>query len=198
MINAAHALAAAACPRLDQHGITNTVRLAFEENSILIIAVIARHDRYTGLFHQRLGSILQPHGTDGLCRWADEGQPRRLDSVDKPGILREKAITRMDCLCAGFQCGFDDRLDIEIALRRKRRADANGLVGHFHMQRIGIRIRIDRHSGDTEFTRSADDPASYFPAIGNQYLLKHHSCPRGMRAENRFTLFLIPRSPSTF
>ena len=71
-VDAAHALAAAAGDRLDQHRIADLVGLALEELRILLLAVIARHHRHAGLLHQRLGAILQPHGADRIRRRADE------------------------------------------------------------------------------------------------------------------------------
>jgi hypothetical protein len=51
--------------------------------------------------------------------------------------------------------------------------DAHGLVGHFDMKRIGIRVGINRDSGNAQFTRRANDPTGDFSAIGNQYFFEH-------------------------
>ena len=63
-VDAAHAAAAAAGRRLDQHRIADLVGLLLEEFRVLPLAVIAGHDRHAGLLHQRLGAVLQPHGAD--------------------------------------------------------------------------------------------------------------------------------------
>ena len=80
-VDAAHALAAAAGDRLDQHRIADLVGLLLEEFRLLLVAVIAGHHRHAGLRHQRLGAVLQPHGADRGRRRADEddaGVARRL------------------------------------------------------------------------------------------------------------------------
>ena len=63
-IDPAHALAAASGPRLDEHRIADLGRPRGQETGVLLLAVIARHDGNAGLFHQRLGGILQPHGAN--------------------------------------------------------------------------------------------------------------------------------------
>ncbi len=104
-------------------------------------------------------------------RWADEDKPGGFNRVHETCIFGEKPIARMDSLCAGFLRSLYDRTDIQIALRRNGRADAHRLVGHLHMQRLGVGIGIDRDSDDAKLARRADDPAGNFSAIGNQYLL---------------------------
>ena len=51
MLDLAHALAAAAGPRLDQHGIADLARLGGEQHQFLRLAMIARHDGHAGLLH---------------------------------------------------------------------------------------------------------------------------------------------------
>src|SRR3546814_2375770 len=50
----------------------------------------------------------------------------------------------MDRFGAGLLRSRENRIDQEIRILRRRRADANGLVGLAHMQRLGIRVAIDR------------------------------------------------------
>ena len=58
LLDAPHALAAAAGNRLDQHRIADLVGLLAQEVRILLRAVIARHHRHAGLLHQ--GSSPRP------------------------------------------------------------------------------------------------------------------------------------------
>ena len=60
-----HALAATARAGLDQHGVAHAVSLLFQEGRVLLVAVVARHQRYVGLFHQGLGGRLAAHGGNG-------------------------------------------------------------------------------------------------------------------------------------
>src|SRR5262245_37257754 len=79
----------------------------------------------------------------------------------------------MHCFRAGLLAGLDDFLDREIALRRRRRADRHRLVRLAHMQRVGVRLGVDRHGLDAHGPRRPDDPAGDLPAIGDQDLLEH-------------------------
>ena len=95
-----HPLAAAAGHRLDQHRIADGIGRAGQMLRVLIRAMIARHHRHAGLFHQRLRGILQPHRPDRLRRRTDEDQPRRLDRLDEIGVFRQKPVAGMDRLGA--------------------------------------------------------------------------------------------------
>ncbi len=79
----------------------------------------------------------------------------------------------MDGFCSGIHGSFYDRLDIEIALRGRCRADMHRLIGHFDMQRIRVCIGINCDSDNAHFACGADNPAGNFSAIGNQYLFEH-------------------------
>ena len=47
------------------------------------------------------------------------------------------------------------------------------LVGHLHVNRIAIGIRIDRNRGDPHLARGFDDAAGDFATVGNQDFLEH-------------------------
>lgn len=55
------------------------------------------------------------------------------------------------------------------------RADMNGLIRLPYMQRIGIRIRIDRDSGDAHLLRGLDDTAGDLAAIGDEDFRNHRA-----------------------
>jgi hypothetical protein len=56
-------------------GIADAVGLALQQRRVLLGAVVARHQRHAGLFHQLLRLGLQAHGLDRRRRRADEHQP---------------------------------------------------------------------------------------------------------------------------
>jgi hypothetical protein len=66
-VDAAHALAATARPRLDQHRKADGDSPFGQKRSILVVAMIARNHRYPGLLHQRLCRILQAHSANGAA-----------------------------------------------------------------------------------------------------------------------------------
>ena len=65
-VNLAHTLAAAACNRLDQHGITNRLGLFRQAFERLILTQIAWSNRHTSIHHQLLGSVFQTHRADAF------------------------------------------------------------------------------------------------------------------------------------
>ena len=175
IVDAAHALAAAAGARLDQHRIADLARLAGEQHQPLVLAVIAGHHRHAGLLHQPLGGVLQSHGADRGRRRADEHQPGRGHLVDEAGVFRQEAVTGMDRLSAGRLGRGDDPVAAQIALADRRSADMHRLVGHLDMQRLRVGVRIDGDRRDAHPARRADDAAGDLAAVGDQDLGKHSS-----------------------
>ena len=49
-----------------------------------------------------------------------------------------------------FLRDLDNRVDPQVAVARRSRADAVGLVGHPNEQRVGIGVRIDRDGAHSE------------------------------------------------
>ena len=90
--------------------------------------------------------------------------------------LGEKAVARMHRFGAARFAGGDDLVDDEVALRRGRRADQHGVVGHFDMERVAVGLGIDRDGRNAHAARGLDDPAGDLAAIGNQDSLEHTRC----------------------
>ncbi|MNR14576.1 hypothetical protein D3C85_1310600 [compost metagenome] len=67
-----HALAATAGGGLEQHRVADDFGGGAEGLQILGLAMVARHQRHAGGFHQRLGGGLAAHGVDGAGRRAEE------------------------------------------------------------------------------------------------------------------------------
>src|SRR5262249_18860205 len=61
-VDATQATTAAAGCRLDENRIADLVGLLAQEFGVLALAVIAGHDRNTGLLHEALALVLKPHG----------------------------------------------------------------------------------------------------------------------------------------
>ena len=91
---------------------------------------------------------LVAHGGDRLSVRPDEDDPRLGQRLGKGGALGEKAIAWMHRLGAALAAGGHDLVDDQVALRGGRRADRDGGVGHFHMQRIAVCLGIDRDGFD--------------------------------------------------
>jgi hypothetical protein len=99
-IHHAHALAAAAGAGLEQHRVADAVGLAAQQRGVLVLAVIAGHQRHRGLFHQLLGRAA--HRADGRRRRADEDEAGLGAGAREVGVLGQEAVARVDGLGAGF------------------------------------------------------------------------------------------------
>ena len=71
--------------------------------------------------------------------------------------------------------GVEDGFRPQVALAGRGRADMDGLVGHLDMQRLGVRVGIDRDRADAEQAGGADDAAGDLAAVGDQDLGEHGS-----------------------
>ena len=169
----AHAFAAAAGTRFDQHRISDRVRLRTQERVRLLPAVVARNQRHLGALHQRLGLALAPHRMDRESWRPDEHNPRVGARLRERLILGEEAVARVNRLGTGVPRGLQDEVAAQVALARGRRPEAHRLVGERHMQAAGIRVGVHGHSAHAESPSGRVDAAGDLPAIGNQDLPKH-------------------------
>ncbi len=193
-LDAAHPLAAPARHRLDEDRIADVLGHQGQMFGLLIRAVIARHDGHARLGHQRLGGILQAHGADRRGRGADEDEARGLDRLDELGVLGEEAVARMD----GFRPGGEGRLDqplaAQVAVGRLRAADRHRLVGHGHMERLGIGIGMDGDGRHAQAPGGGRDADGDLAAVGDQDLAEHRTSPSGPAAGG----FPPPHPPRIF
>ena len=79
----------------------------------------------------------------------------------------------MDRLRAGLRGDREDRLAVQVAFARRRRAEAIRLVAGLDVQRIGVGIRIHGDRANAHPARGARDAAGDFAAIGNEDLGEH-------------------------
>lgn len=64
-------------------------------------------------------------------------------------------------------------MNIEIALARGGRADADALVGKAHMHGIGVGGGVHHDAGNAELFAGPKDPKGDFPAIGDEDFRNH-------------------------
>ena len=100
---------------------------------------------------------------------ADEDEPGGGASLGERGILGKEAVAGMNRVGARRACAAPSkRVDVEIAVARRRRPDMHRLIGLAHMQRIGIGIAEDGDRAIAQRLRRAHDPARDLAAIGDQ------------------------------
>ncbi len=170
----AHALAAAAGGGLDHDRITDLVGDLHGLVGILDQAHVARNRGDAGFGGELLGGDLVTHGLDRADRRADEGDAFLGERICEDGVFRQEAVARMDGIGAGLADRLEDLLDDDIGLVGRGRADMNGLVGHLHMQRVTVGVRIDGDGLDAHLLGGLDDPAGDFATIGDQQFLDCH------------------------
>ena len=125
----AHAAAAAAGGRLDDHRVADVLRELERLLFALDRAVAAGQNRHARLLHHAARARLVAHQADDLRVGADELDVARLADFREVGALGQEAVAGMDRVGAGDFGGADDRRHVEVAVGAARRADADVLVG---------------------------------------------------------------------
>ena len=168
-----HAAPAAARGRLDQHGVLHLFgdRARFLEG--LERAGGARHQRHIQPPHRILRRDLVAHHADMVGRGADELQPMRLDHLGEARVLAQESVAGMHRVGAGDGRGRQDGGDVEVGIARRRRADADALIGQAHMHRGGVRGGMHRDRADAHFLAGAVDTERDLAAVGDQHLAEH-------------------------
>ena len=82
-------------------------------------------------------------------------EPGVAHGAREPLALGEKSVPGMNRLGAGALRGFDDLVAAQVALARRRRPDADRLVGLAHVRRarVGIGVHGDRCDAQSPGTR---------------------------------------------
>jgi hypothetical protein len=151
-------------------------------------AVRTGHNRNAEALGGALGLDLVAHDADMVAGRADEGDVVRGQDVGELGVLRQEAVARMHGVGAGDFAGRDDLVDVQIAVARWRRPDADALVGEAHMHGVGVGGRMHHHRLDAEFLAGAQHPKGDFAAIGDEDFLKHHQ-PALLDHDERHAVF---------
>ena len=153
-------------PRPDLHGIVRQ------------FAVGTRNTGHARLDHGLLGRHLVTHGADVFWRRPDELETTLFDPLGKIGVLAQKTISRVNGLGIRHLGGRDDGGHVQIGQRRRRGADAHGLLGQLDVLGVAVSLRIDHHSLDAQFMAGTLDTEGDFATIGDKNLFKHIVCPQ--------------------
>ncbi len=138
-------------------------------------AVGARNDRNAQVPGGALGRDLVAHQANVLGAWTDEMHIVVGENFGETRILGQKAIAGMDRVGTGDFARGKDRRNIQVAVSRRRRTDANAFIGEPHMHRILVRGRMHRDGGDAELLAGAQHPKRNLSAVGDQDLVEHRS-----------------------
>ena len=131
--------------------------------------VAARQQRHVRPHRERGRGMLEPEGADMLRARSDEADAFGGKPLGEGDILGQKTVAGMHGLRAGLAAGGDDRVDVEISLRRRTGAEPHQAVhaAHDGGETVGVR----RHAGgrDAELAQGPRDAARDFAAIGDQH-----------------------------
>ena len=106
---------------------------------------------------------------------ADEMQIVLGEDLGEAGVLGQEAVAGMHGIGAGDLAGREQRGDVEIAVLRRRRADADALVGKPHMHRVGVGGGMHGDRGDAELLARAQHAQRDFAAIGYEDFVEHRA-----------------------
>ena len=104
---------------------------------------------------------------------ADELDLAALADFREVRVLGEKSVAGMNRIHVADLRRAHDAIDLQITLGAGGRADADRFVRQLHVQRIDIRLRVNRERADAEFLAGADDAERDFAAVGDQDFFEH-------------------------
>ena len=104
---------------------------------------------------------------------ADEVDVVLFEDLGEARVLGQEAVARMHGVGAGDLAGGEQRRHVEIAVARRRRPDADALVGEPDVHGVGVGGRVHGHGRDAELLAGAQHPERDLAAIGYEDFLKH-------------------------
>src|SRR5215212_9353772 len=125
-MNHPHALAAATGRRLDQYRVSDVVSAGDQVGVGEARSRYTGNDGYTERRNRGLRGDLVAHGLDRRDRRPDAYDAGGLKCGSEFGVLREESVSRMDGLGTGALGRRHHRVNIEVALPRGGRPDADG------------------------------------------------------------------------
>ena len=125
-----------------------------------------------------LGLDLVAHDPDMLGLGADPDDVVALDDLGELRVLGEEAVAGVDRVGVDDLGGRDDVGDVEVGVGRRRRADADRLVGEADVHRVGVGGRMDGDRLDAHLVAGAVDAQRDLAAVGDQQLLDRHRLSR--------------------
>ena len=101
--------------------------------------------------------------------WTDEDDAGRNTRIGEIGILRQKAVARMNGIGTRFRGDADDLIDREISLYRTHAlADLIGFIGLEAMKRELVLLGIDCDGANAKLGGGTEDTDGYLRTIGDQ------------------------------
>ena len=135
--------------------------------------VAAGKHRDARLLHGPPGAGLVAHQLDDVRVGTDESNVAGLAHLGEVRALRQKPVTRMNRIGARDLGGADDGRDVQIAVGASGRPDTDVFVRKTYVQRVLVRLRVDRDGPDAELAAGDDHAQRDFAPVRYQNLLEH-------------------------
>ena len=176
-IRAARHADAAATGRAFQHH-----RKAYSLPPFLRRVQVAKHvaagqERHVGGPSQRPCFVLQAETADVLRARADEGDAGRFQRFGEGRVFAQEAVAGMNRLGLRAGNGVQELGLVQVGLRHPAFAERHRFPRRFHVQRIAVRFRVDRHAGNAERIQRPTDAHRDLAAVGDQHLVEHGALP---------------------
>ena len=156
VLDEAHAAPSPARRGLEQHRIAGGLGDARGLGRGREPAGRAGNQRQPGGAHRVLRAGLVAEHLHRLGRRPDERDVVVEAGAHEGGVLAEEAVAGMHGVAAGRDRGGDHARDLEVALGRRGRPDADGAIGRRHPGSRAIGRRVDRDRLDAELVARAD------------------------------------------
>jgi hypothetical protein len=197
--------AAAPAHRLDHHRPADLPRQA--QGGLGPVGLSARQHRQAGGDRVRARPQLVADGVELRRRRADEHHPRGNARLGEPRVLGEEPVPRVQRVGAGRDRGADHGADVEVAGRRRGRADAHRPVGQPRGHRVEVRLGGRQHRLDTQAPAGAQHPHGDLAPVGDQHAAQDHGPSGSMRSSTvsfsancafpRQISATVPRTPAS-
>ena len=165
VVRRSHSAAAAARDRLDHDGKTDPARDFQRLLFVLDDPVAPGRDGYPRFARIGARGILVAHRVHRARRRADEFDFAAFAHLGEVRVLRQETVAGMDRIHVAHFRRAHDAIDLQITFRARRRADADRFVRELDVERIDIRLRIDREGADAQLLASANDAQRDFAPV---------------------------------
>ena len=167
LVDKSHTAATTASRRFNHDRHSNFFSLRDESAYLLVVALIPRDTRNTGVDHCALCSGFVSHDFDGGIGRADELNTFGFASRSKGLVFREKTVTGMDAVSTRALCCVKNGIQLQIRICYRCRTNADRLISFPYVLCIGIRFRVDSHRFQTHSLGRTHHPNGNFTAIGH-------------------------------
>jgi hypothetical protein len=177
LVHHAHAATTTAASGFDDHRVADFATDAQRRFFVFRQwAVRTWNGRNACFDHRVLGRDLVTHQANGVGFRADEGEAGVLDLLGKIGVFREETVAWVNGGSASHFSGSDDGRDVQVGLRGRRRADADGFVCQTQVHQLFVGLGVNGDGLDAHLFAGTQNPQGDLTAVSDQnfFQLRSH------------------------